>query len=599
MSARATASLRSRAPQLLALALVLYPASGLHHPRLDYLYSEGGRLAMDLVDLLTGRLLALFPLPHELLLPLAALCAVVARPWVPWPRLRGAAALPAIALELFVVFLGAAIAPAAALVGLGALLLLPGGLVEDHRLRWWELASLVVAVVLLALVLQGVGDVTLDSLAAGFGALSSRLGSAWQAVAVSLGLGVLGWELWREGAPQRRRAGVAVGALIVLPLLDRVLGPGFGIGPSVASAALINAGAAAYRRRGFRPLAPWAPAPPLVARALLPWAFVGLVATSQGYLFGAWDCGAVDRAEGVRRLSDAPGAFQALLYPDGERVLVSYRAAERLVLYAVDSGRALAELDVAEVLDGESWARVGPEILVWTPHGVAAILSVPDREVGNPLLLLDPDTLTVRRRSADVDCEEITDLVPVSGDQLLGICPSASADEAIDALIRLDAATLRELDRVPLEVSIDRFALLPGEEQGLWTALTEGGPHLFDLRTGTEQVNDNPGGFTFDLALGDGGRVAFVSRYLFGEVLRYDPPSLEARSRQRVGYGARALGCGGGRCYVASAVTGRLHRVWPPGQPGSWPVGGHARRMAVSREGVAYVAGDCGLVEVR
>ncbi len=601
MTASGRASALGRLPQALVLCALIYPFQPLRALGIDHLYSLGVPTVLGFWALLLERPLQWFGLPRELMVLLAVVVALAALRWSVTRSLALLVCVPALVLQAYLLFLGVAAAPALFLTGCLLLVGLP--LLEpplgnqdppsDARLRGWEVALLAGGALFFGLVLQGVGDRVLDSVAAGIGAASGALGAGWHLVLAGLGVTTSFLAMRAHG---RGLLG-AVGAVFVAGGVDRWVGPGYGVMASLACAPLLVFGLRSYLRRGFEPLGSWPLWPPFLSAALVPWTFIALVCAGQAYLFGAWDCGRLDG--GARRITTTPGAFQALPYPDGERVLVSHRDAERVVLHRIADGDVLAELDVSGLLDGRTWSKVAPEVLTWTPWGVGVVLSVPDGKVMNPVLLLQPDTLEILRRNDGVLCDELTDLAVHSREPLLVAgCPTGGSEE--QGLIYLDPASLEEVDRqVTPGFQPDRFDFVPGGTSVFWTSMIGGAPGLFDTATGEGRTSLFEGDLNLDVAVTPDGETGLATRYLFGEVVHYSLDSLAPVARTRVGYGARAVGCGGDACYVASAVTGQLHRILPTDRQDRWYVGGHVRRVDVDEAGAAFLSGDCGLVEVR
>ena len=584
--------------QVLVLGAVLYPLQPLRYPGIDHLYSVGVRQVLGFWSGLLEGPLQWFGLPAELMVVLAAAAAALALRWTGTRRLAVLAAVPVLVFQGYLLFVGVSAAPALFLTGSLLVFALPRlepalqpSAERVGLLRGWEVALLAGGALSFGLVLQGVGDRTLDAVAVGVGAASGALGGGWHVLLAGLGLSSLGLA-WRSGEVRGSVLAIAVAAVA-----DSWVGPGYGLAAAIACGPLAALAVRAYLRRGFRPLESWTFWPPQLSAALVPWTLLAVLCAAQAYLFGAWDCGRL--SPGVRQITTTPGAFQALPYPDGERVLVSQRDAQRLSLHRVEDGEVLAELDVSGLLEGRTWSKLGPEVLAWTPWGVGVVLSVPDPEVMNPVLLIDPDDLTIIRRSDSVDCFELTDLAPHSREPLLVAgCPEGRAESL--GLVYLDPESLEEVGRqVVVGFQPDRFEFVPGGTSIFWTNLIGGAPGLFDTATGEGRTSTHEGGLNLDVAVTSDGQTGLVSRYLLGDLVHHSLRTLAPTARSRVGYGARAVGCGGEACYVASAVTGQLHRILPEERRAHWFVGGHVRRIDVSDAGAAFLSGDCGLVEVR
>lgn len=444
-----------------------------------------------------------------------------------------------------------------------------------------------------------------DPVIAGFTSLSRSLGPGWPVllgVAAALVFGV---------PPRPHRDLPAIVVVIGLGWLgDQVAGPRLGL----ASVAIVSLAVVGVLRKleGRLPglYDSWGPSPDRLVSSLAPWAVIAAGCVAQAYLLGAWDCGRVARAEGTTIVEPRRGGFQGLPLSDGQRIAVSYREQQRLVLLQLADGQELASIDVADAyrpFAPEPFGAVGPEVLLELPQGRLVILLDVAGQAPGAALLLEDAGLTVLAAQTELDCEELTDAVWLPGiDRVAVACngPAASADSGTGGSPRAvwpgGVVLLR-----PQDLSVDRMVPVPGldalvrspqQGQVAGTSIYDLAPRVIDLGSGDVQTGPSVGGLSMGFGANSGSFLA--TRYLAGRTVFFDLSTLTGHTSLRTGVGSRALACDG-KCLMSNAMTGVLQNVKEGGSGPPRMVGGHVRRLAFHpTNGDVLACGDCGLVRV-
>ncbi len=419
------------------------------------------------------------------------------------------------------------------------------------RARTWAVLVLVGGYLVLGLVMGHLATRNVHGLAALMAGLSLDSPVVYRLLVLAWLLAPVAPFAWRLGDAPRlvRWIGAAPVLAVVLLWLPSAW---FVRAASVLVAVLV---AALLLRDGFTLLCRPHPSPRMLAGRLLVASLMALNALTVHYGVAMWRCPA-ELPEGVRRLSTEPGAFD--LTTVGDRVLVSLREPQQLLALDASTGREVARLDTADLIEGTgsvfSW--IEPEtLLALDPGRALLLLAVSDDEEANRVALVDPD-LNVLQLLDELPRTSIADIV---GDGQGRIYASTEFD---DRVVVVDADTLAVIRDIEWPGAETNRILVDREAGIIWSLGLWSDPLLrwLDLDSGQERATLHVGTRSWDMALDrETGRL-FVPRLLNGQVLVVDALTLEVVDRWSVGFGARpvALDPFDRRLYVGSMYGGHL-----------------------------------------
>jgi hypothetical protein len=516
-------------------------------------------------------------------------------------KLAAAVAIPVLLAPTFVLVQATSLHPGlfvAAAAGLiagaaGAGRTLPEQLAPTAA-SWRSLALLGIGGVVVLATTHTFGDGLLDAGAAAAGSGSRLFGRAW---GPAWALGAVAAAVLARTSPDA--VVVAVAAGIAATAAE---GRGLEGGAAIAGPGFVVAAAAAGKllgERGFDPLALKTMHPRRLLGALVPWTAAAALVTAHGFLFGAWDCGKVDRDTRVTVLAQDIGGFAAV--PMGDYVVASRRRAGELVVVGREGG--VWRTPVTDWFpDRPDADQLRPEALLPVGDGLVLVLAnSPSPGVDAGAAIVDVASRQAVAAVPELECTEATDAVLSADAAVVYLaCPgwTGAGGTHVGSIERRRVSDLTLVDRTMLPgYGIDRLVATPSGRQILganpgrtalaWLEIDPDGSLGAGVRGQT--IND----IVLDIAVaGDG--VVRATRYLRGDVVELGADRLMPTGATRIGWGARALLCDEAGCAAASSITGRLERL---DGTSSIPLGGHVRRLVPDADGrFGLAASDCGIV---